>query len=202
VSHKTRFLLLSLVAFALAPIAAADIIHDLTADIVCYPCTYHSTFSTISPHFGAMPAMGSANYTFLGQPWIFSFHTATPISYVDSGPFTFTLQFGQGGTFNMTGPHGLTFAGVVESGNSVNFGLGLERITIAFSGQWSNGWQAVGSVFQRYNVGWPGIPVGEWSELHTHPTSGPVSSTPEPGCVVLLGSAVLTAWRYRARYLG
>jgi hypothetical protein len=195
-SCKTRFLLLSLIAFALAPVAAADIVHDLTADIICYPCTYHSSFLTLSPHFGPMPARGWADYTFLGQPWTFSFLTAPPISWVDGGS-SFTLQFGQGGTFNMTGPYGLTFAGVVESGNSVNFGLGLEQITIDFSGQWSDGWQAAGSVFQRYNVGWPHFPIGEWSELHTHPTSGPVSSTPEPGSLLLLGSAVLTAWRYR-----
>jgi hypothetical protein len=200
VTHKTRFLLLTLLIFALAPMAVADIIQDLTADIVCYPCNFHSAFLTMSPHSGPMPARGWADYKFLGQPWTFSFLTATPISWVDNGPFTFSLQFGQGGTFNMTGPHGLTFAGVVESGNSVNFGLGLEQIAIDFSGQWSNGWQAAGTVFERYNAGWPHVPVGEWSELHTHPTSG--SSTPEPSSVVLLGSALLAAWRYRARYFG
>lgn len=195
-NQKTRFLMLALIAFVLIQVAAADIIQDLTVDITCYPCNGHSTFDTISPHWGPMPAMGSANYSFLGLPWAWHFYTATPTGYTDGGPFSYTLQFGQGGTFTMTGPHGLTFAGIIESGNSTNFGLGLEEIRLNFSGQWSDGAQAVGSIYERYNVGWPHYPVGEWSELHTHPTSAP--QVPEPGSILLLGGAALGAWRYRS----
>jgi hypothetical protein len=207
VTQKARFLpLLGCFVFALIQIASADIIQDLTVDITCYPCSYHSGFFTQVPHWVPIPAIGSADYTFLGLPWSFSYQTGIPTSWVVTAPTQFTLQFGQGGNFTMTGPHGLTFAGIVESGYSVNFYTALEEISLNFSGQWSNGATAVGSIFQSYN-GWtspqgqPGhqIPVGNWSELHTHPTSGP--TTPEPGSLILLGSALLGAWRYRMRHL-
>src|SRR5271157_5334552 len=66
----------------------------------------------------------------------------------------------------MTGPDGLTFAGIVESGNSYHE-LGHAGIQVNFSGQWSNGWHATGWILQTYTAGSPPIYT---AELHTSPT--------------------------------
>jgi hypothetical protein len=167
-----------------APFAAADIIQDLTANMSCSSCS-SSFFPGYPPGFPYHIAggHGSASFAVLGSPWGFSFTTALPIGWSVSG-YLYGLSFGQGGVFNMTGPYGLTFTGVVESGNSYH-ALGYAQIQVNFAGQWSNGWDATGSILQTYTAG--PLPLYT-AELHTYPTNPAV---PEPGTLLLFGSGVI-----------
>ena len=196
------FLAVGFTVLITAPFAAAYIIQDLTANISCSNLCTSFWLDGQPPVPWAPPgwAQGHASFSQLGLPWTFSFTTALPTSWDWSGLFNYTAQFGRGGVFTMTGPYGLTFAGIVESGNAAEVGLGYEHISINFSGQWSNGWQATGSTFQSFSAGppiWP-PPYGLWTELHTQPTQPAV---PEPGCLLLLSSGALAAWKYRTQLL-
>lgn len=70
-------------------------------------------------------------------------------------------------------------------------GLGHAMISVNFSGYWSNGLSADGSISQTYTAG---ITPVYAASLNTSPTS---SAVPEPGSLLLLGSGVLIFWKFR-----
>jgi len=193
---RSRTVLFSAVAVwlfvAAVPIASADIIQDLTVDISsCNSCssTFFPGYPQDPPYYYIAPGHGSAYFSPLGLPWAFSFTTALPTSWSVAG-YLYGLTFGQGGVFNMTGPYGLTFAGMVDYGASYH-ALGQATISVNFSGYWSNGLSAEGSIFQTYTAGNPAVYT---ASLNTSPTS---SAVPEPGSLLLLTSSVLIFWKFR-----
>jgi hypothetical protein len=143
---RNRTILFSLVAawvlFAATPFAAADIIQDLTVKIDFQTC--NNQLCMFDEGFDGAPASGYASFAQLGLPWSYAFVTPPPYWWCDSEQpeccgFWYQALFGQGGTFTMTGPDGLTFNGIVTSGWTLHPGPGNDQIQIQFSGQWSNG---------------------------------------------------------------
>jgi hypothetical protein len=180
----------ALLVVVTAPSAAADIIQDLTVNVYCVVgCSGFFWIGAPGYPFlwGPTAAWGNASFASLGLPWTFSFTTAPPISWNVWSPYWYDLQFGQGGVFNMTGPYGLTFAGIVESGNTHYLGMGHQQGLMNFSGHWSNGWDAMGSISWTYTASPNVHSVG----LQTHPTNPPVPAVPEPGTFVMFGSGII-----------
>lgn len=98
------------------------------------------------------PATASTDFSAVGQPWSFSLQTAPPVSwaYSDLG-YWYEASFGQGGTFQMTGPIG-TFTGIITSA-SVQGGempFFIFELSANFTGSWSNGLPGNGSVELLY----------------------------------------------------
>jgi hypothetical protein len=84
----------------------------------------------------------------------------------------------------MTGPHGLTFNGIVTSGWTTHYGPGHDVIWLGFYGQWSNGLSGGGDAFEDW---WS----GQFHEVEAQLDI--ITTTPEPGSFVLLASGVLGA---------
>jgi hypothetical protein len=152
---RNRTILFSLVAawvlFAATPFAAADIIQDLTVNIDFQTC--NNTLCMFDEGFDGNPASGYASFAQLGLPWSYAFVTAAPYWWCEPGQcgdYWYNAEFGQGGTFTMTGPHDLTFSGIVTSGWTTHYGPGNDVITIDFSGQWSNGLLAFGEAYEHW----------------------------------------------------
>ena len=118
-------------------------------------------------------------------PWTFSFLTADPISWnYDQNNMIYTASFGQGGSVQMTGPGGVTFTGEVDSGSAfevVNHAYSNGE-TVNFSGKWSNGLDLTGTASVFYSEG-----SGFGASLD-------VTTAPEPGSFVLLGSGIAGLW--------
>ena len=191
ITMRRRTILFSLVAacvlFAASPFAAADIIQDLTVKIDFQTC--NNQLCMFDEGFDGAPASGYASFAQLGLPWTYSFVTPPPYWWCDSeqpdcGGFWYQALFGQGGSFTMTGPDGLTFNGIVTSGWTFHPGPGDDEITIDFSGQWSNGLSASGEAYEYW---WSDQFYDVEAKLYTSPST-PV---PEPGSLVLLASGVL-----------
>ena len=125
-------------------------------------------------------ATGSADFTSIGTPVTFEFATDKPLSWVLQGTNYYAV-FGYGGTFQMTGPDGLTFAGVVTSGTAVAGGMSSQA-DVNFFGLWSNGQYADGTA----DVWQPGG-GGLWVSLDEE-------IAPEPSSIVLLGTGFLGLW--------
>jgi hypothetical protein len=144
-------------------------------------------------------ASGSGNFdanVFGTSQVAYYFTTGLPLSWSDDGG-SYYATFGLGGVFQMSLPGGLTFTGVVTSGSAGEEGLTSE-VQVYYSGQWSNGQFANGSVYE-YEIGngptqslTEQIGQGEQSRLAGQPT-------PEPSTFLLVGSAALGAWGWRKK---
>lgn len=186
------FLAVGLTVFVTTPFAAAGIIQDLTANITFRRCD--STLCIFETGLIGEPASGRADFAQLALPWTYSF--VTPPAYWWCGfrqctEVEYDAKFGRGGMFTMTGPDGLTFSGIVTSGETVTVGAGDNLIRVDFYGQWSNGLAASGNIFEQY-----------WSDQFGHVEAAlQTAPVPEPGCLFLLSSGALAAWKYRTRLL-
>jgi hypothetical protein len=134
------------------------------------------------------PAGGSANFNSIDQPWSFSFQTASPAHWqCDSHCEDYYATFTAGGTFLMNGPDGLTFSGLITSGQAwqnVDLTWGAD---LSFSGQWSNGLSAHGDLADL---------VTAWNGPYA---SLDVYTVPEPASLALLGGGILAVWGARKR---
>ena len=130
------------------------------------------------------PAVGGV--TINNNPWSAAFETDNPTQWSQNGD-NYDAIFGQGGTFQMTGPNNLTFTGEITSGTShQNFFSANQNADIFFDGYWSNQEYGYGEIKIRT----AGTFFGAFSlDVYT---------VPEPASLTLLGSgiaAVLGAYR-------
>jgi PEP-CTERM motif len=169
--------LVFLILTASAAIATAGIIQDLTVNLQLNPCScYYDT------GYDGSPAVGTADFTSIA-PWTITFGTGDALSWYES-PNSYLATFGAGGVFDMTGPYGLTFSGVVTSGQSGYAGF-QSFVDVTFSGNWSDGLYGYGDA-ELYFTG------GSYeSDLNAY------ASAPEPSSLGLMASGLLGIWGYR-----
>jgi hypothetical protein len=126
------------------------------------------------------PGSGWADFSMVNLPYSFSFETPAASSWQYFPGFsTYWAVYGYGGFFDMVGPDGLTFTGVVTSGSSGFNGLGAD-IMVNYFGQWSNGVYADGSAEFTLQLD----SGNNFVTLTNQPA-------PEPSSLFLLGSGAL-----------
>lgn len=123
-----------LIVFCSSVFASADIIQDLTVDILLTPCP--TCFVNVIPNGGG--ASGYADFGGVQPPWYIQFATGPASSWYISG-LDYVQFFDQGGLVTMNGPDGLTFNGIVTGGQAFHHQAGALVANLFFSGQWSNG---------------------------------------------------------------
>lgn len=177
--------LISLILIGSAAIAAADIVQDLTVHLF-QTCPDGACYEDSG--YDGSPATGYADFSSIA-PWSFGFSTGEALQwwYCCGG---IVGVFGQGGSFGMTGPYDLTFAGIVTSGYSWVDGLGGAGADVTFFGQWSNGLYGGGEA-SSYWV----FPNIFYATLDTY-------VAPEPTSLGLMASGVLGIWGCRKRFFG
>jgi hypothetical protein len=172
-------ILVSLILIASAGVATADIIQDLTVHLTLIPCNcYYDTGDQGSP------SNGTADFTSIA-PWTLQFITADALSWQE-GPSYYFAAFGQGGSFDLTGPYGLTFTGVVTSGQAGYLGF-QSFVDVTFSGKWSDGLYGYGDA-ELYFIG------GSYeSDLNAYAVA------PELSSLTMMASGVLAIWGGKKR---
>ena len=160
---------------ALAGLASADIVHDLTVDLSYNNCG--NVGCGLDYGANGSPASGSADFNPQGHPFSFDFQTGFADSWSDVNNF-YEADFSSG-TFDMNGPYGLTFTGTITSG-SVQSSQQFHVASVTFSGQWSNGLVGYGSADVQSVLG------TKFADLHT-------TAVPEPGSLALLGMGIAGA---------
>lgn len=160
------------------PVKNNDI--DLNLDMVQCLTGGPPQYCNFDPGWGADggPASGWANFSLIDEPYSFNFETGSALSWTYDGN-NYSAVFGYGGFFDMVGPDGLTFTGVVTSGTSGWFGVG-SGVNVNYFGQWSNGEYADGTAYITFNYDF----VTSEADLTSHPA-------PEPSSLFLLGSGAL-----------
>jgi hypothetical protein len=140
----------------------------------CPPATCSFNFSIDTP------ATGSVDFTPAGDPITFNFDTGYPVSWYWNGGYIYYATFGYGGFFDMTGPDGLTFQGVVTSGSAAIGGL-TSQVEVNYFGQWSDGQYAGGDAYIYQGGQGTYAAIGE-------------EIAPEPSSIILLGTGFLALW--------
>jgi hypothetical protein len=171
--------LVILLLIASAAIATAGVIQDLTANLQLNPCScfYDSGYN-------GSPAVGTADFTSIA-PWTIAFGTGDAVSWFQ-GPNSYFATFGAGGVFDMTGPDGLTFTGLVTSGQSGYTGF-QSFVDVTFSGKWSDGLYGYGDAELYFADG------SYESDLNAY------ASAPEPSSLGLMAGGLVGIWGYRKR---
>jgi len=175
---KICVLLLFLVASA--RIASADYLNILRT-VGCGPPS--PCDSQIYINGPGSPAAGYAMFpviTTIGSRWSFTFQTPDPYEW-GFNQFGYYAYFGNGGTFQMTGPGDLTLLGEMRGGFLFNSNGEAYVLDLNFDGQWSNGLNASGQLY---------LHVGDFREAHLDVATVTATGVPEPTGFALLGSAV------------
>jgi hypothetical protein len=139
--------------------------------------------------FMGSPATAYADFSLINEPFTFNLQTGDALTYTyDPVTGDYSATFGLGGFFDMTGPNGLTFTGVVTSGSTA-FTFNSWNVDVTYSGQWSDGQYATGTA--DVSIGGGGI---EGAATLTQQ-----DTVPEPGSFILLGSGLLGALGLRRK---
>jgi hypothetical protein len=112
---RRSLILCCLAVLCLTTLALADNNNDLNISLTMDCQSGRYCYS--DPGFDGSPATANADFSGIGQPWTFSTTTGEAIQWVDNDG-DYSATFGYGGLFQMTGPNGLTFNGVVTSGSA------------------------------------------------------------------------------------
>lgn len=170
--------LVCLLAFVmmLSNLASADILQDLTVTLGYSGCLVPNGDCGVDSGAGGSPASGRADFHDIGAPWSYSFLTGNATSWGFIGPDYFAMF--NSGTFDMLGPHGLTFAGTITSA-SAGSSISSTTADVDFSGYWSDGVYGYGTANVEIGLG------NTFADLVTH------AEAPEPSSLVMLGSGVL-----------
>jgi hypothetical protein len=171
-SKKLLFCLAAV--FCLTTFALADNTNELTFSI-SMDCN-RGQYCFSDPGSAGSPASANGDFSYVGDPFTFNALTGGATQWVLNGQ-DYSATFGYGGSFQMTGPDGLTFSGVVTSG-SAEFVPDSWTVQINYAGEWSNGLYATGSAE---------VQVGEGGAFTTASLQSQVS--PEPSSL-LLGTGI------------
>jgi hypothetical protein len=174
----TRFRSVVLVSLILIASTAAATADDLQVNLMLRPCE-----CSFGPGDMGSSAYGYADFTSIA-PWTINFATGDALSWQQGDTFYYAT-FGRGGFFDMTGPAGLTFTGVVDSGQS-GYEYFSVFVDVTFSGQWSNGVYGYGDAELYFNN------AAYESDLNAY-------VAPEPSSLGLMGAGVLGIWGGRKR---
>jgi len=140
------------------------------------------SYCMADPGFAGSPATASANFALINQPYTFDLQTGNATSWVyNMNDNYYSAMFGYGGVFDMSGPNGLIFTGVVTSGTSESYD-GQWQVQVDYSGQWSNGVYADGSA---------DVQITEDGRDGTASLTIDQGTAPEPSTLALLGTAAL-----------
>ena len=140
-------------------------------------------------------ATSSANFALINQPFTFTLTTGPALSWSQNGD-NYNATFGQGGSFQMTGPDGLTFTGFVTTGSAFGSGPGY-GVQANYFGQWSNGTYGEGATdvtFEEFGYAYATLSVSTVDVLHTF-THGLDGAKPLAGLTIdqtgnLYGTAI------------
>ena len=129
--------------------------------------------------YNGSPTQAWANFAPIDEPYSFNYETGPALSWTVY-QHGYEATYGSGGYFDITGPDGLTFTGVVLGGTTYCDDLGCTD-RADYSGEWSNGQYAQGSAYV----------VLSGHDGQAYLESEPTQTTPEPSTLLLLGSGVL-----------
>jgi PEP-CTERM motif len=168
-----------------APAARADDYSQSPTTFVDYsqvPTEYRHAILFGHGQFGELQGKGTDWYT---EQWNFSLSTDEPVAWSGiCGPYgcLWHQWFGEGGTFTLSGPGGLTFTGDILSGwsevrvsNENPYQYGTFRLSIY--GEWNDGTYSY-ALLKGY------LDNDSYSQAT-------LTFVPEPGSLVLLGSGAL-----------
>jgi len=171
-----KMLLCCVAVACLTTLALADNNDDLNFSLTM-DCN-SGQYCFADPGFQGSPATASGDFSVIGAPFTFNTTTGEAIEWGQDGKDYFAT-FGYGGTFQMAGPDGLTFTGVVTSG-SAEFSPGSWSVQVDYQGEWSNGVFASGDAFVQINNGGQDTQATLDSQV-----------APEPSTFLLVGTGVV-----------
>jgi hypothetical protein len=141
-------------------------------------------YCNANPGIMGGPATSSGNFALINQPFSFNLTTGQALTWSQSGEYYYAT-FGQGGSFQMSGPNGLTFTGVVTGGYAAGVGPGW-YVRVSYVGQWSNGDYGEGATdvtFEEFGASYATLSDSTAGVLHSF-TNGLDGARPIGGLTI------------------